>query len=50
MSDPWLTGPVTSVAYGWRIERRDGVTMGFTSHDRDVAIDGVLLRAMPHVD
>lgn len=47
MSDPWLTGPVTSVAYGWRIERRDGVTMGFTSHDRDVAIDGVLLRASP---
>ncbi len=47
MSDPWLAGPVTSVAYGWRLERGDGVAMGFTSHDRDVTIDGVLLRASP---
>jgi uncharacterized phage protein (TIGR02218 family) len=47
MTDPWLAGPVTSAAYGWRIERGDGVTMGFTSHDRDVSVDGVLLRASP---
>lgn len=45
--DAWLTGPVTSVAYGWRLERIDGVTLGFTSHDRDVVHDGLLLRANP---
>lgn len=47
MSDPWLAGPVTSVAFGWRLERADGVTLGFTSHDHDVEADGVLLRASP---
>lgn len=47
MSDAWLEGPVTSVAYGWRLERADGVTLGFTSHDRDVVHDGLLLRASP---
>ncbi len=47
MTDMWLAGPVTSVAYGWRLERGDGVTLGFTSHDRDVLVDGVLLRASP---
>ncbi|MBL0925722.1 MAG: DUF2163 domain-containing protein [Sphingomonadaceae bacterium] len=43
----WLEGPVTSVAYGWRLERRDGVTIGFTSHDRDVVQAGLVLRASP---
>lgn len=47
MSDDWLEGPITSSAYGWRLERRDGVTLGFTSHDRDVELDGLLLRAAP---
>ncbi len=45
--DGWLAGPVTTVAYGWRLERGDGVTLGFTSHDRDVVHDGLLLRASP---
>jgi uncharacterized phage protein (TIGR02218 family) len=47
MMDVWLGGPVTSVAYGWRLERSDGVTIGFTSHDRDVVFGGLLLRASP---
>lgn len=47
MTDAWLEGPVTSAAYGWRLERSDGVTLGFTSHDRDVVHDGLLLRASP---
>jgi uncharacterized phage protein (TIGR02218 family) len=47
MSDPWLAGPLTSTAYGWRLERRDGVTLGFTSHDRDVQFGDLLLRASP---
>jgi uncharacterized phage protein (TIGR02218 family) len=45
--DVWLEGPLTSVAYGWRLERSDGVTIGFTSHDQDVVFDGLLLRASP---
>jgi uncharacterized phage protein (TIGR02218 family) len=47
MSDLWLAGPLTSAAYGWRLERRDGVTLGFTSHDHDVEVDGLLYRASP---
>ena len=47
MSEDWLAGPLTSSAYGWRLERRDGVTLGFTSHDRDVVLDGLILRASP---
>lgn len=47
MTDAWLVGPVTSVAYGWRLERSDGVTLGFTSHDRDVLVEDVMLRTSP---
>lgn len=36
-------------AFFWRIERRDGVTLGFTSHDRDLMLDGVRLRAAPGI-
>lgn len=35
------------VATYWRIFRTDGVTLGFTSHDRALAFDGVLHRAAP---
>lgn len=47
MSDPWLAGPLTTTAYGWRLERRDGVTIGLTSHDRDIELDGLLHRSSP---
>jgi uncharacterized phage protein (TIGR02218 family) len=47
--DAWMEGPLTSVAYGWRLERADGVTLGFTGHDVDVAHDGLLLRASPGI-
>jgi uncharacterized phage protein (TIGR02218 family) len=50
MSDPWLKGPVTTSAYGWRLERRDGVALGFTSHDRNAQIDGLLYRASPGME
>lgn len=36
-----------TVANFWRISRRDGVTLGFTTHDRDLWLDGVLHRAAP---
>lgn len=38
---------VTSLVYGWRLERSDGVTLGFTSHDQDIWHEGLLLRASP---
>lgn len=36
-----------SLAYGWHIERSDGVTLGFTSHDQDQIVGGVKLSAQP---
>jgi len=36
-----------TVASFWRIYRRDGVTLGFTTHDRDLWFDGVLHRVAP---
>lgn len=47
MTDAWLAQSVVTVAYGWRLERKDGVTLGFTSHDKNIVIDGLLLRASP---
>lgn len=38
---------LTTIALCWRIERRDGVTLGFTSHDRDVPMGGLRYRAAP---
>jgi uncharacterized phage protein (TIGR02218 family) len=47
MSDPWLIGPLTTTAYGWRLERRDGVVLGLTSHDQDIIVDGLLHLSSP---
>ena len=43
----WLTGELTSVAFCWRLERRDGVAIGLTAHDRDLVVDGLRYRAAP---
>ena len=43
----WFTQPLETVATWWRILRRDGVTLGFTTHDRDLWLDGVNHRAAP---
>lgn len=42
-----LIGALTTIALCWRIERRDGVTIGLTDHDRDLLIDGLVHRAAP---
>lgn len=47
MSLDWLDREVTSSAYLWRLERADGVALGFTSHDRDLVIDALRYRAAP---
>jgi uncharacterized phage protein (TIGR02218 family) len=43
----WLEGKLTTIALCWRIERRDGVTIGLTAHDRDLEIGGLVYRAAP---
>lgn len=43
----FFASELEGVASWWRIERRDGVTIGFTSHDRDLFFDGLLHRAAP---
>lgn len=43
----WLEGELTTIALCWRIERRDGVTIGLTAHDRDLEIGGLVYRAAP---
>lgn len=43
----WLEGELTTVTLCWRVERRDGVAIGLTAHDRDLHIDGLIYRAAP---
>ncbi len=40
-----LSGGVTTLCWCWRIERADGVTLGFTDHDRDLVFGGLTWRA-----
>jgi uncharacterized phage protein (TIGR02218 family) len=47
MSAEFIKRPLTSVAFCWRIERRDGIALGFTSHDRELTIDGLRYAAAP---
>ena len=47
MTRTYFREELEGVATFWRIERRDGVTQGFTSHDRDLWFDGLLHRAAP---
>lgn len=43
----WHTLRLTTLAFIWRLERGDGVALGFTSHDRDLVRDGFTHRATP---
>ncbi|QTD57553.1 DUF2163 domain-containing protein [Parasphingorhabdus cellanae] len=47
MDGHWLDAPLTTCCYAWRLERSDGVTIGFVSHDRDLVIDNLRYRAAP---
>lgn len=38
---------LVAAAFCWRLERRDGAAIGFTSHDRDLMIAGLRYRAAP---
>lgn len=43
----FLERELTALAFCWRVERRDGICLGFTSHDRDLVIDGLAYRSAP---
>lgn len=43
----FLERALLSVAFCWRLERRDGVALGFTTHDRDIRRGGLIYRAAP---
>lgn len=43
----WLQEELTTLAWCWRLSRRDGVVIGLTSHDRDLMAGGILYRAAP---
>ncbi|MBV8688403.1 MAG: DUF2163 domain-containing protein [Alphaproteobacteria bacterium] len=38
---------LTALAFCWELRRRDGVRLGFTTHDRDLTVDGLVYRAAP---
>ncbi len=40
-----LDAAATTFCHCWRLARNDGVVLGFTDHDRDIAFNGVIFRA-----
>ena len=47
MSRVFMGSELEGIATFWRIWRRDGVALGFTSHDRDLFFGGIRHRAAP---
>lgn len=47
MSRVFFQSELETVATYWRIYRPDGVTLGFTTHDKDLRFDGVCHQAAP---
>jgi uncharacterized phage protein (TIGR02218 family) len=43
----WFDPELTTLAFCWRLARRDGIVLGFTSHDLDLVIGGLTYRAAP---
>lgn len=43
----FIQSELTTIAFCWRLERRDGVCVGFTTHDRDLVVDHLCYRAAP---
>lgn len=42
---PWMQSEIVHSAWCWKITRRDGVVLGFTSHDEDITYNGVVYKA-----
>lgn len=47
MSRVWFSQELETTATFWRVLRRDGVALGFTTHDEDLWFDGIDHRAAP---
>lgn len=47
MRTRWFDQPLETIAMLWQIERRDGVTLGFAAHDRDIMVGHVIHHAAP---
>ena len=47
MTRIFFADELDTVATFWRVFRRDGVTVGFTAHDRDLAFGGIRHQAAP---
>lgn len=47
MSRVFFRNALETVATYWRLYRRDGVTLGFTTHDKDLWFGGICHRAAP---
>jgi uncharacterized phage protein (TIGR02218 family) len=45
-----LAGDVTTLCTCWVLNRRDGLRIGFTDHDRDLSVDGVLCSATAGIE
>ncbi|MBW3098669.1 DUF2163 domain-containing protein [Pseudohoeflea coraliihabitans] len=45
-----LAGAATTTCHAWRLTRRDGLVLGFSEHDRDLAFDATLFRAATGFD
>ncbi|TCQ01438.1 putative phage protein (TIGR02218 family) [Sphingomonas sp. PP-F2F-A104-K0414] len=43
----FLDAELATIALCWLIERRDGVAVGLTAHDRDLVVGGLVHRAAP---
>lgn len=43
----FLERDLATIAICWRLERRDGIALGFTTHDRDLVRGGLVYRAAP---
>jgi len=43
----FLNRDLCTIALCWRLERRDGAALGFTTHDRDLALGDLVYRAAP---
>lgn len=42
-----LEKELACLAFCWRLDRRDGVSLGLTSHDRDLHVEGLVYSAAP---
>lgn len=48
--DSHIEGPTTTLAMLWKVSRRDGASLGMTSHDQDIVLGGLTYRASTAVN